>query len=296
MKNNVECKSIPISLPEDVAREIDALIGTLPAECAYQRKAIDCTYMFEPGERSEVSILTNATIDKTNEVVIPEGVDLVQFRKVGTVFWDHNYEKAIGTCAWIKLHQGREIRAKTVYPEKPVEIEINRPWLPDEVWALTKCQPPILRAKSIGFLPLVPARKATPEELVEHPDWINAKVWEKTMLLEYSACTMGINYESLVLAVNQKSIKQDSLGDLGIAMPAVVEEQKPAEPVVVEPPVKKYTKEELELLIAPYQVAKKAPKRKKISDEELMRLVLAQIDPQRIVMRAEKLFRERGRA
>src|SRR5579884_3101781 len=95
-EQKVECVSCGVWLPESCAREVDDLYKTLPSGLEYQRKAMPVEMMFEPGERSEVSILTNATVDKSNEVVIPEGLDLDSYRRNMVVLWNHDHDQPVG--------------------------------------------------------------------------------------------------------------------------------------------------------------------------------------------------------
>jgi hypothetical protein len=199
----VECVTTGTNLPENIAAEIDALAKTLPHDCQYQTKAyVADAINVEPHERAEVSILTTDNKDKMDEVVIPAGLELESYRKSGVVLWNHDKSKPIARNVWIKLHTDNTIRAKTMYPEKPSDYQGD--WFTDHVWSLTVTN--LLKAKSIGFLPLEPKTAPTNEELQSRPDWTGAGIYHKALLVEYSACSVAINDDALVQCIVSKSV------------------------------------------------------------------------------------------
>lgn len=211
-KTLVECVSCPCKLPEDQAREVDSIIKALPQDCQFNRKAYYADFQFEPDERAEVSILSDNTVDKTGEVVLVENMDLELYRKNKQVYYNHNYDESVGACVWIKC-QNNKLRAKTAYPARPEGADW---WKPETLWAMITAVPCLLPAKSVGFLNLTPAREATNEELEQHPDWNGAKIFDKTRLIEYSVCSMGVNNEAIIEAINVKSFSKDDMNKLGI--------------------------------------------------------------------------------
>ena len=315
----VDCASVPCRLPEQTARDVDALVKTLPSGLSFQTKAVGAEYQFEPGERSEVSILTAKTVDQSNEVVLPEGLDLESYRSSLIVLWNHNKDRPVATCQWIKIFKD-QVRAKTVYPERPDDVDAC--WWTDEVWGMTKCNPPILRCKSIGFIPLLPKRDPTAQELELHPDWEGAGVWEKTLLLEYSCVYSGCNQEALVLAVNQKLLDPTKIKAMGLIVP---EEQTPEPELTTEvnerPPAQvvhkdccgkltrykslpcvqaqlgkfKHLPEDQAIALAYANCVRGKAKRKPDMDT-LIKRVAAQVDVEEIVDKAMKLYKNRGRA
>ena len=306
MKKIVDCASVPCRLPEDTAREVDALVKTLPAGCEYITKTVGVEYQFEPGERAEVSILTSATVDMSNEVVLPEGLDLESYRKSRVVLWNHDKNKPVATCEWIKLFHGA-IRAKTVYPERPEDVDT--PWFTDDVWAMTKSVPPILRCKSIGGLPLLPMREPTPEELEKHPEWAGAGVWEKILMTEYSCVYAGCNQDALVEAINTKSLDPAKLKIMGVEVPQLKEvitidkfravDFIPAltgTAVEVTPVAKVYTREELESLVKEAVPFKKRKVKKPFDMNAFLAKVEERLDWERIMKMANSIHKNRHRA
>ncbi len=221
---NVECKSTGRVVPESMARDIDELTKSLPSDCGWVEKAYIPEIQFEPGERAEVSIITAETVDKTNEVVLIGGIDFDWFRANPAILWNHQRNlPTIGECQWIKQHKSgavNTLRAKSVYPQRQTKSEdTDRPFWIDQVWDLISCRPPVLKAKSIGFIPLRPKREPTADELDLHPEWKGAGIWDGIRLYEYSCCSVGICNDALLEAVNSKGFDPACLEALGIDVP-----------------------------------------------------------------------------
>ncbi len=286
MKNLVDCVSVPCCLPEAEAREIDALVKTLPSGCDYVRKAYVSEMQFEPNERAEVSIVSTSAVDESNEVVIPKGVNFDTFRKSGTIFWEHKKDKPVATCAWIKTYGEDQIRAKSVYPERPSDIG-EKDWYVDYVWGLTKCHPAVLKCKSIGILPLTPMREPTADELQLHPDWAGAGIRDNCRLLEYSCCASGVNTEALVLEVNNKSMSCAILKSLGFDV------QEPVAEIVAAVP----SMTEQEAIAFALQHGDWKPKgvKKSLDYEAIMAQAIEKLDIESIVQKAIQTYRNRGR-
>lgn len=278
--NLVDCASLGIRLPESMAREVDALCPTLPADCrmlrtkAYVADAIQ----FEPGERAEVSVISSQSHDKSHEVVLIKGMELDAYRKSPIVLWNHNRDlPPVGRCQWIKTHDhDSQLRAKTIYPEDPEGYSDEDIWLPKHVWDLTRTG--VLRGKSVGFLPLKPLREPTPDELSAHPDWQGAGVWEQTRLYEYSCVNVGCNDDALVVEINNKSFDPDKLTRLGLVLP-----KRPA-----------LTREEAYLIC---RGAVKHVKRKADIAKVIEKAVATfKVDPDAIVRKALEMYEARRRA
>jgi hypothetical protein len=291
-KKFVECQSTGTLLPESEATKVDDLFKTLPSGTEYHIKAMPVDYEFVHGERSEVSIITTSTRDKSSEVVLGEGLDLDTYRNSMVVLWMHQKHNPIGTCGWIK-HRDGVVRAKTIYPTKPEDIDTT--WQPDQVWAMTKCVPPILRCKSIGFIPRTPLRDPTSEELTEHPEWKGAGVWDDTMLLEFSVVHNGCNNEALIEMVNTKSVDPKSLEEMGIEVPPQVIETLPE---IVQEVKEVQTKTGMPLDAAVAYVLK-MPKRikKKIDLDRIFAKAMNEVDldVDAIVRKALAAHQNRGR-
>lgn len=308
MKKLVECKSVPCYLSEALARKVDELAAGLPSGCSYQRKAYSpAAVQFEPGERAEVSIITTNQPDKSNEVVIPEGVDLSTYN--GTVLFQHKEGEVVGKCQWVKLNKSDEsIRAKTVYYENSEGVESKWYRFIDEVWEMVKVG--ALPSKSIGFLPLTEKREPSADELALHPEWSACGIWDNSLLLEYSVCAVGVNNQAMVELVNSnaKSITAEVIKSMGLAFdfpevaePVVLVQEAPQ--TALEAPTVRRVRPALSLaeIIAraareAIPVRRKAVHRKPSPDEVLtLALEALSVDPERILRLADEAFRNRGR-
>ena len=77
---------------------------------------------FHEGERADVSIINDASIDKDKEIVDPDSLDFKNFRKNPLVTYNHNYDAApVGKSIWQKK-VGGVWKAKTVYTDRPQSI------------------------------------------------------------------------------------------------------------------------------------------------------------------------------
>lgn len=311
---NVACESLGINLPEAVAHDLDTLYNSLPLECkgGYHKKALLAdSIQFEPGERAEVSVITTNSVDKSDEVVLPSGVNYDLYRRSGTVLWQHRQDlPPVASCTWIKTYHD-SIRAKSTYPPR-AEPDPDRPWYIDQVWDMVLSG--ILRAKSIGFLPTTPKREPTPAELESHPEWAGAGVWDSCTLVEYSLCAVGVNNESLVEAVNKKSLDPTRLLEMGISMPIPAEaapepapralsyiEKACQDPRVLEQVAVLISKgmapdAAAVIAVATLQAKGCKPRKKARPGAALARVIDSiRIDPRAIVRIALESFRNRGR-
>ncbi|WP_159452149.1 HK97 family phage prohead protease [Singulisphaera sp. GP187] len=164
---------------------------------------------FTPGERSMVAWISTDCIDHERDVVVSSGVDYKTFFLGKTpeegnpcVLAFHDFGRwPLGRCEWVKIKQSRAFNglyAKTIFDDDP-ETEA--------VWRKIKSRS--LRGISIGFRPpedLKPGEWGPPtrEELVRRPDWKGAeRVIRRCVLLEYSVCSLPMNPQALVAAVNK---------------------------------------------------------------------------------------------
>lgn len=222
----VECASAPIVTTEDAARELDEITKTLPAECRdlLITKAYDAYYQFEPNERAEISIISTSRKDIQSQVVKASGIDFDYYRKHGSVLWDHGKHSEqrapVASCKWIRYNKEDDtIRAKTIYPERPKGHEGR--WFTDDLWALTSCDPPLLKCKSIGFRPKKPLRGPTKEELDQHPEWEGASLYEEGICVEYSICPVGVNSDAVIDRINKSADYQDICKNVGLDIPSI---------------------------------------------------------------------------
>ena len=166
-------------------------------------KAEDLT--IEDGERAAIRYVNTADLDRDNEIVMPSGGQVNDFKKSPTVLYAHDYRGLpIGKDIWIKLVQGKGWLAKTVYAKHQ---------LASDVYNLVKEK--FLNTSSIGFIPLesaIPDKKgwdkakervmseySIPEKIVDKAK----RIYTKWLLLEHSDVPIASNISALNIAVGK---------------------------------------------------------------------------------------------
>jgi hypothetical protein len=226
MKKKLAQGPLGFPMPDELARNLEALLKSLPKDKAYSyRKAQTLPTAVElvDGERADVSTISTDSIDREHEVVIPKGMNLTYFTKNPVVTFAHKYDELpVGRAAWVKM-VGDVLKAKTIYANKPDGWA--GPWLPDAVFSMT--QQGIIRGKSVGFLP-TKVRSPTREELSLKPEWKNAHaVIESSLLLEYAIAPIPVNQDALVEAVSKGVADLAILKRLGLSAPATEAPTRP---------------------------------------------------------------------
>jgi len=185
-------------LPESLARRIDDLSRNLPREFAYQRIAHKAdAFTLDPGERTDVSVITTDALDRDGEVVLPAGGDWSGYNRVVT--FAHRYDQLpVGASWWIRA-KGNTLVAKTHYPDRPADWG-GAPWLPSAILHLMQQPIPTCTGKSIGFVPLN-IRQATAEETSRRPEIKHAKIIDRWIGVEYAVVPVPSNPEAQMQAV-----------------------------------------------------------------------------------------------
>jgi len=174
----------------------------------------------EDGERAAIRYINTADVDRDNEIVLPSGGQVNDFKKSPTVLYAHNYQGLpIGKDIWLKLVQGKGWLAKTVYAKHQ---------LADDVYNLVKEK--FLNTSSIGFIPLESIKPEDKDwdsvgESIKSEYGINEKIFDKAkriytkwLLLEHSDVPVASNISALNIAVG-KGLKIESkelIDDLNI--------------------------------------------------------------------------------
>jgi HK97 family phage prohead protease len=140
--------------------------------------------------------------DRMDEVLLPEGADMKNFRKNPVVLWAHQYDQPpIGKALWIK-NDGDGILAKVKFASTEFAQEI-----------LGLFKEGILNAFSVGFIP----KEYTDGDGEKKP----RRTYNNWELLEFSAVPVPANPEALSLAMSKGLIKSEALKkDLKISDPA----------------------------------------------------------------------------
>jgi len=120
---------------------------------------------FDDGERSVVTYITTLSVDRDDEVVLPDGSDLVDYRKNPVVLWAHNYDKLpLGKEVWIKVDD-KGLVSKTIFAKHDEA---------DKVFNYRKEGFPL--GRSIGFIPLKWVNKGDKEFAAVVKEWESAHV------------------------------------------------------------------------------------------------------------------------
>lgn len=158
-------------------------------------------------ENTLTAYVSTGAVDRMNEVLDPQGIDLRNYKKNPVVLWAHDYSAPpIGKALWVKK-DGNGIVSKVKF----ATTEFAK-----EIFELYKGG--FLNAFSVGFIPK------------EHQDGDGKKdprrTYTKWEMLEYSAVPVPANPEALALAMQK-----------GLVIPEVVskaiEQQENSEEEVV---------------------------------------------------------------
>jgi hypothetical protein len=236
----------PLGIPmkDAQALALEELLKAHP-DAEYQKAVVEkATSEISPGERADVSWISTEAIDRDREIVLASGMDDSHFQQNPIVTMCHCYwMPPVGKSLWrrkVKAGGVRGIKAKTVYPEKPVEWP-DAEWEPDAAYALVKSG--LMTGKSIGFLSLEASPPAA-EEVVKNPELANVRrIIRKWLLLEYACTWMPSNPEALTTEVGKSRLKipDAMLTAMGLD-PAVVKDLKtqPESPLIVFTPLEEY--------------------------------------------------------
>lgn len=197
-KKTVECASVPVRVTEDTARYLDDITKDLPKTDQYKfrrKDGVATTNEVSDSERTDVSFVTTAAMDRDCEIVQPDGIDLTQYRLNPIVLWGHDQDRPVGKALWIDVFP-EGVKAKTYY--LPRSSKYVGEWLPDFVFDMVKGG--VLKGKSIGFLPLEIV-DPTPEQVAVNPAL--QMVITRSLLLEYSVVSVPSNPLAVVEAVSK---------------------------------------------------------------------------------------------
>jgi hypothetical protein len=185
-------------MPEATARRIEELGKSLPADFSYRRLARKSDeFRLEPGERTDVSLITTDAVDRQGEMVIPSGIDWSGYNRVVT--FAHRYDQLPVGSTWWMRSRGNGLVAKTHYPQKPADWG-DTPWLPSAVLHLMQQPVPTCTGKSIGFLPLN-IREATRAERDARPELAGVPIIDKAAGIEYAVVPVPANPDAQMQAV-----------------------------------------------------------------------------------------------
>jgi hypothetical protein len=198
----------PFGLPmkDAQAKVLEERLRALPHEdaftlrrCSFERGVSE----LQPGERADVSWITEETPDRVGDVVLASGMDDSHFQLNPIVTLNHAYDQPpVGRSLWRrKARDGawRGVKAKTHYPSRPDGWTSD--WPPDSAFQMV--QAGLLRGKSIGFIPLE-LRAPTAEEIQKNPEYSQVHyIIEKWLLAEYACCYLPMQPNAVVETVSK---------------------------------------------------------------------------------------------
>ena len=194
----------PFGLPmkDRQAKALEARLKSLPKDEAFAFRR----YTFErglselqPGDRSDVSWITEEAPDRAGDIVLARGMDDSHFQLNPIVTLNHDYQQPpVGRSLWRKrVREGalHGVKAKTFYPPRPAGWTAGD-WPPDVAFPMV--QAGLLRGKSIGFLPLK-VRTPTSDEIKHRPELAKVRyVIEEWLLAEYACCYLPMQPNAVV--------------------------------------------------------------------------------------------------
>lgn len=169
------------------------------------RKALPVEIEPEDDSRRFTATITTDDVDRDAEVLIAQGMDATEFLKVGTIFYNHNYERPIASQIGDFKRQPHSIRATAKFAPRPGDFE--GPWFPDEIRGLVNAG--VVKGVSVGF-DEVPGgtRSATKADREEFGEGVK-RVFSHWKLLEWSIAPLQANPDALIEASHKGVIAPD---------------------------------------------------------------------------------------
>ncbi len=212
----------PFGLPmkDKQAKALEARLKELPKDeeaYSFRRLSLGAGLSeLQPGERADVSWITEESPDRLGDIVLAAGMDDSHFQQNPIVTLNHCYHQPpVGRSLWrrkVKEGTRRGVKAKTHYPPRPASWP-QEEWLPDYAYELVKAD--LLRGKSIGFFPLK-VRTPTADEIGDNPALAKVRyIIEEWLLAEYACCFLPMQPNAVVEQVS-KSVPRHVARILGL--------------------------------------------------------------------------------
>lgn len=161
-------------------------------------KMIKKTFEFECKSTDEAgvyeAVITTSQKDRDNEVLLSTGMDPSDFKKTGTVFYNHDYNLPIGKA--LEITKGRKRwTAKIKMAERPDGFEGE--FFPEYIKTLMDQK--IIRGISVGFL-VEDSRRPTKKDTEDYGEdvWNIVTRWK---LMEVSIVTIPSNINAVITSV-----------------------------------------------------------------------------------------------
>jgi len=186
----LKLKDVSPGIAEQIAKE-----HNLKSEdvCLIRKGLTPVDTEFIEGEKSVVTYITTNSVDRDNEIVIPQGAILTDYLKNPVVLFGHDYHSLpIGKNEWIRIDE-KGLIAKTTYANTP-EAE--------KIYQYRKDGFPL--GESIGFVPL--EFEDLDEEKSKEMGGAR-RIYTKWVLLEYSDVPIPSNPDAIQLAISKGLLK-----------------------------------------------------------------------------------------
>ena len=162
------------------------------------RLAVAVTTAVDEDKRTMVATIASEALSHGGQVVNISGIDLTIYRANPVVLWSHmSWMPPMGVNLWIK-RDGNKLVAKTRFAERPKNHEGQ--WFPDTLLALYAQG--VLKGVSVGLkvTEVKYSDDIAKEDRQAFPALDQKGAWaliKKSILLEYSCCSIPANPEAL---------------------------------------------------------------------------------------------------
>ena len=177
----------------------DAFKRRLSAATGLQYKNYVADVGVDDQARSFTATITTDAKDRDGEVLLPQGMDPVEFSESPTIFWNHDYDEPIGIASELNREQHRWTSTASLVGRPPTHVG---EWKPDTVYWMMKQK--VVRGVSVGFQP-IESRKPTKKDIEMFGDGIS-RVYSKWKLLEFSVTPMQSNQQALIQSVKSGAV------------------------------------------------------------------------------------------
>jgi HK97 family phage prohead protease len=144
------------------------------------------------------AVITAETLDRDGEVLIPQGMNSVEFEKNPTLFWNHDYAQPVGRCNGLKRKESTIVGDFT-FAQRPDGY--GGEFFPEVAAALVGQG--IVNAVSVGYVPEDGGvRRATEIDRKKYGDRVHT-VYSRWKLLEVSLAPFQSNPDALITAVKK---------------------------------------------------------------------------------------------
>jgi len=223
MKSKISLADFLPHLPEQLREGIDTQLKDAGVQPELHR-AVAVAGLDEVDERTFSGYASVRTVDRDNEVVLPDGMNLDQFRKAPVLLWGHQWSMPPVGKDLLIASDGYGLKTRSLMAETPLANDL-----------LTLVKGKMLNTSSIGYIPM---EFATPnhksygslmDAARKWPEWNSkaepAAFITKAILLEHSLVSVPANIDALIT-----SVKQFKLAALGKCLHTDVTPPPPAAP------------------------------------------------------------------